>query len=266
MQTPVIESLGARVRRYVYLWVVLGIVVVLLGGYAAGFRMGPGLTVVRVGTLIVKDIPAGTAVYADQASRGIASGGPLHMSLVPGTHTIIVAAPNMEPWEKAIQISSSETTTISPILVPMKPTALRLSEPEAGTARALAAAIALPTEQAPLILGCAAVYVSQDRVIAGPATTTPGCQMPPDFLCSAGSCEPTIIYTPPTPIRAIIPFPERTDAVIVSTGTWTYALGLDPRYPQYFAPVVQGAAPLIATGSSTSFYFIDSGNAFRIEL
>src|SRR6185437_9178686 len=110
------------------------------------------------------------------------------------------------------------------------------------------------------------VFVSDNRVVVDAATTTPGCT-PPEYLCTEGSCAPTIAYAPLATLRSVIPFPNRTDAVLVTAGEWVYAIALDPRNPRYFAPVHHGTAPSIAPASSTSpsFYMADKGGYYRFD-
>ena len=265
MKPPVVETLQSRAKRHWLLFLVLLFVIALLLGYGAGFRPGPGLTIVRVGTLTVTDLPAGTTVFTDMASRGVSNGGPFNVPLVPGTHTVIVSAPGDEPFERTVTITSNEATEVSAILVPQKPLPTILDGAEAAAAQALIAKSVLPTQGAPLSVGCADVYVLDNRVVAAPATTTPGCATPPDYMCTNGSCAPTLVYAPTTPIHDVVHFPGRTDAVIVATGPSVNVVGLDPRYPQYFAPVVKSMNPLIAEASTTGGFFVsDSGKTYFI--
>lgn len=245
---------------------VLLFVVLLLAGYAAGFRPGPGLTVVRVGTLEVTGLTPGTTIFTDLASRGTTRATSFRVALVPGTHTVIVSAPDDEPFERTVTITSHETTTISPILVPQKPVPTVLEGAAAANAALAISAAAMPTPGAPLTVGCTNVYVMDNRVLAAPATTTPGCEVPPEYLCTNGSCAPTLAYAPTTPIHSVIPFPGRTDAVIVATGPSVNVIGLDPRYPQYFAPVIKAEDPRIGTASTSGFYLFDSGASYFIAL
>ncbi|HVW71547.1 MAG TPA: PEGA domain-containing protein [Candidatus Paceibacterota bacterium] len=266
MKAPPVESLSSRLKRHWLLLLVMLFVAALLCGYAAGFRPGPGLTVVRVGTLEVAGIPPGTTVYTDLASRGMAGAAAFTVPLVPGTHTVIISAPNDEPFERTVSITSNQTTVLSPILVPQKPTPLVLDGDAAATANTSIAKAIMPTQTSPLAIGCASVYVLDNRVIAAPATSTPECAAPPEYMCTNDSCAPTLAYAPTTPIRSVIPFPGRTDAVIVATGPSVNVVGLDPRYPQYFAPVIKATSPAIGEASTTGFYISDLGKTYFIGL
>ncbi len=262
---PDSETIQKHLRRHLILLFVGLFLVIIIGGYAFGYRPGPGLTIVRVGTLIVTDLPTGSSLYADQSPRGTTQkAGSLSADLVPGNHTIIVDVPNQEPWSAIVAIDSSKTVTVSPILVPRQPDPKKLSGDDAVVAARAVSLTKFPTEAAPLSMGCTNVFVSANRVIVSMATTTPSCT-PPEFLCSDNVCSPTIVYAPVAPLHSVIPFPNRTDAVIVSAGDWVYALGLDPRSPQYFAPIVRGTAPMLGTASSTTFYVQDAGHTYSVS-
>lgn len=257
------EHVLAFARHHVVLLLLVLFIVLIGGVYIAGYRPGPGLTLERVGTVTVDGIPAGTSVYADLTSRGTSTGGSVSMTLLPGTHTVIVDAPDYQPWEKILSVTSSETTHISPVLVKKVPEKQSIIGGTAGL-MAAAATSTLPTQSAPLVMGCQAVYVSENRIIADAlpaASSSPAC-VPPDYLCSAGACEPTVVYPPADTLRSIVPFPGRTDAVVISVGEWVYVLGLDPRTPQYFAPLARGTAPVVLPESTTTVDVVDGQSVF----
>jgi hypothetical protein len=258
------EKLKKHLKRHLLFWIVVLFIAVLAGGYLAGYRPGPGLTIVRVGMVSFADLPKGTNVYADQAPHGTAkNGGTLAIDLVPGNHTLIVSAPDMEPWVGIVSVKSNQTADISPIFVPSAPHPKLLSGTDKTDAIKAFGSVTVPSEAAPLRMGCTDVYVSGNRVVTAPATTTPDCTAP-DYLCSEGSCAPTISYAPTAPVRSVIPFPNRTDAVIIATGEWVYAISLDPRSPQFFAPVLQGTLPTLAPVSTTTFNVSDAGSYYSV--
>jgi hypothetical protein len=257
------EQVLAFLKRHVVLLLLVLFIVIVGGAYLAGYRPGPGLTVERVGTVVVDGIPAGTSVYADLTSRGTSTGGSVSMTLLPGTHSVIVDAPDYQPWEKIVSVTSSKTSHISPVLVkkePLKESVIGGTEPFF----AAAATSTLPTQASPLIMGCQMVYVSDNRVIAEalPAASSTSPCTPPDYLCTEGACEPTVVYPPSDTLRSVVPFPGRTDAIVVSVGEWVYVLGLDPRTPQYFAPLARGTAPVVLPESTTTVDVVDGQSVF----
>jgi len=255
-------ALVKSLKRNWLLWLVVAFVVILAAAFFAGFRPGPGLTLIRVGTLVVADIPAQTDVFVDQEYRGTSNGSPLKASLVPGTHSVIVDAPGMQPWNTVLTIESKTDLAVSPILVPKAPERALLTGEAATAAADAIRATVLPTEAAPLLVGCNAISISNNRVIAAPAS---GCDAP-EYLCSEGVCAPTIVYSPASPIRSVIPFPGRTDAILVATGEWVNILDIDPRNPQFFAPLGRGTAPFIAAEDEDSIYLSDKDKFYSFSL
>lgn len=234
-------------RKYLVLTIVVAFFVVLVVAYLFGYRIGYGVTLERVGTLNLPNLPAGTTVYVDQVSRGTESAtSSMSVSLVSGEHNVMVSTPGDYPWNDLVSIESGSKTVASPILVPMQPDVTKLSGSAAQEATARIASTTLPTETSPLTLanGCEHVYVSNNQVLAD-AVSVPGC-VPPTYL-SATSSEATIIFSPASSLLAVLPYPNRQDALLIGMNNVLYAVTLDPRSPRFFAPVLGGTAPQFGT-------------------
>lgn len=259
-----------KILRGYWFLVGLALIIVIVGaGYFAGYRVDEaGIT--RVGTLVIHGLPDGAAVYLDKSSRIFAREGTATAALTPGTHSVIVAAAGMQPWNEVFQVAASENVVLPPILVPIKIPATDLSGSDAAAAKALVAAAKLPTKATPLKLadGCALVYASGNRVLAD-GTTTPTCVPPAYLSCAAksaenptGACATTIIRGNAEPVRAIVPYPGRDDALVVLAGNIVYVLELDPRDPQFIAPIfrdqVTGIAPY-----ATSSVVVTNGSVYE---
>ena len=238
------ETIYSFLRRYAILLALLLVIVIIAGFYLAGFRVGPG-GVQRVGVLTLSELPADTKVYVDQTLKTTSNGQRVKFELVPGSHSIIVDAPNEYPWSSIVKVASGHETTIDPFLVATKVSVTPLTGDQQKAALAAIASSTLPTEAAPLHLanGCATLYVSSDnQLIEDAASSTPGCT-PPAYLCLNGSCAPTIIFAPVAPLTFVAPFPGRQDALLVAFAGSLYALAVDPTNPQFFAPLVRSANP-----------------------
>src|SRR3989344_1726192 len=105
------------IRRHSILTALIIIVALLVAGYSFGYRLGAGFSVLRVGILVVENVPEGTAVYVDGAARGAVYDAPISISLLPGNHSVIVDAKNTRPWNEIVEIVSSEQTVIQPLLI-----------------------------------------------------------------------------------------------------------------------------------------------------
>jgi hypothetical protein len=269
-RTPVNPVL-ANLRKFQYLIIAIVIIFALAFAYELGYRIGPGLTLARVGTISLTNLPKGASIYTDQTLRGVtANAGTQNEDLVAGSHTVIVSETGDYPWSALVSINSGKTTTADPIFVPMQPNVTPIASTSTAYKSDVAAiaSTTLPTELQPLVLenGCVTVYVSANQVVASAATTTPGCATPPAFLCTAGSCSPTIVFAPVHPLTGVFAFPGRQDALVVEFDNTLYALSLDPRSPQFFAPILTGTNPIAGTLSDGTIVVNNNGAVYKVNL
>lgn len=264
----------AALKSYWLLVLVVVLVILIAAGYFTGYRLdGGGIT--RVGTLTLTGLPEKTAVYIDASRRVRASGGKAELSLTPGTHSVIVDSEGNDPWNEIVEIEPAKDVTVSPILVAASIKKVMILGADKDKALALTRTISLPTKARPLALanGCASVYASGGRIIAE-ATTSPSCAAIPPYLSCApassenpsGACAPTIIFTPSAALSAVIPFPGRQDALIVWAGKLVYVLELDPREPQFFAPIFKGAVTGVAPWSAASVIVTNGTEVLELPL
>jgi hypothetical protein len=256
-------------KRYLLLIIAVVFILLLAIPYALGYRIGPGVKLERVGTLELTGLPKGASVYVDQSlQKTTTKAGNLNTELVGGSHSVIVSVPGDYPWNTIVAITSHKTTTMNPIFVGETPIATLLSGTDRDAALAGIASTTLPTEAKPLLLanGCAAVYVADNQLLAE-ATTTSGCTTPPAYLCdNAGTCSPTIIFSPVSPLTFVAKYPYRQDALVVQIDNVLYAIALDPRTPQFFAPILTATQPIIGTLPDGTVVVHNGSSVFRITL
>ena len=182
------------------------------------------------------------------------------MSLLPGTHSVVVDSDGFQPWNELVTITEGEVTHVRPLLV-----AKDIQEKEvpveslADASRAIALST-LPTQNAPLLLseGCVAVYVAGNRIVATRTDATDCSPVP--YLCTEksieefGACLPTIIFETGEALRGLIAYPGRNDALILASSNIAYIIELDPREPRFFAPIppAKGADIRIAPWTDSS--------------
>lgn len=256
-------SLWESIRRWWPALVLVLFFLILGGGYAAGYRLGPGLALERLSTLTITDLPQGTTLYLDEKAQKVPAQGALMLRVLPRDHSILALADGYWPWVAIISVPQGGLMARS-LLIPRSPTVTIL----AGSARTAAAralsATKLPPETAPLTLpeSCIRLYVANNAVIGEPSE---GCT-PPPFLCDDSSCGPTIILSSTEKIASVLPYPGRTDALLVVAGSHVYGLALDPRTPRALAPVLTGNAPQIAALGDGTVVGKDGSTIFSLTL
>jgi hypothetical protein len=250
---------------------VIGFVVLILLiaiPYMLGYRIGPGVKIERVGTLDLANIPAGSSIIIDQNfTRTTKAPGDASYELLTGSHSIIVSAPGDFPWNALVPITSGKNTVVTPILISEHPNITLLSGSDQTTAQQTIASSTLPSKTNPLVLadGCANVYVSNNQIIAE-AQNAPGCT-PPAFLCDTlTSCSPTVIFSPLSSLGGVARFPGRQDALVIEFDNVLYAIDLDPRTPQYFAPILGATSPKMGTLPDGTIVVQNGTAVFRINL
>jgi hypothetical protein len=251
------------------LLIILILVIVAIGVlYGLGFRIGYGVHLERVSTLTLTNVPNGSSIFIDQTLRTTTTAtSSVKEELVSGSHAIIISAPGDYPWNTITTVASGKPTTVNPIFVSTEPHVTPLSGTAETAAVSAIASTTLPTFTHPLTLanGCAIVYASNNQVIADFASTTPGCT-PPPYLCSGTSCGSTIIYSPVSPLKMVAPFPGRQDALVIQVQNILIALALDPRSPQFFAPILTATSPVIGTLPNGSVVIKNGTAVFRVKL
>jgi hypothetical protein len=172
-----------------------------------------------------------------------------------------------QPWEGLVDVPEDADTSVDAFLIPKTVTPKELLDTDAASALKLIAAAKLPDASSTLLLldGCADVFVSTNRILAQ-QSASPTCAPVPYLSGNEGSSTPTIIYAPVQTLHSVVPYPGRSDALIVTAGTQIYALALDPRSPRAFAPLISGVAPVLAEQSDGTLLISDDGHVYSLVL
>jgi len=234
----------------------------------SGFRIGPGPSFVRLGTLSVTNLPEGSTAYIDIVRALPLEDGTITASLMPGLHTIIIETPGNQPWSELFTVPSASSTSLHPILVPVSVKSERIAGADYAHANTQVWQTLLPSRSRPIIVanGCAEVYVSGNLIVAN-ASSTHGTQcVPPAFLCDGDTCNATVVYETPDAPRSVLKHPTREDALIVASGGLLYLLELDPREPQFTAPLYKSAFVKAGLWDETSVVVSDGTSIFVIDI
>lgn len=246
------------VKKHWFLTLFVLVIGILTLAFLAGYRPGPYGLPVKAGTLTVQNAPDGANIFIDSTRRHVVKNGRASLQLAPGTHTVIVDYGTSYPWNELVTITSDKTTTVTPLFVNSDTKAAQVEEARIAEATRALATRALPTKAAPLTLdnGCLRFYVSGTRILGEAGTE--GCVVPEYLACTEeakaefGACLPTVIFESGDTLESVLPYPGRTDALILASGNLVYVLEIDPRDPRFFAPLIKGPNVRAAAWSETS--------------
>jgi hypothetical protein len=261
------HSLTFVKKNWALLLIVL-IIVVIVSGLSLGYRIAPGLKIVRNGTLSLYNLPTGTIVFTDESRRTNEKNGTVSIALLPGSHTVIVDSPQYQPWNELFMVTDAKETVLNPLYIPTQSKTRAVPAENLSIAQNAIWSGTLPSKAKPLSVagGCAFVYAEQNNIIAEASTTATGCSIP-EFLKSAdGSYAPTVVYSAEQ-LNAVLPFPGRGDTLIIASGVTLYALEIDPRQPQFFRSLAKGTSSVHAGyGSDSVLYASDGTKTVSISL
>lgn len=252
-------------------WLVISlfsILVISVGSlYAAGYRIGPNISLVKTYTLTITDIPKGSSVFADYAPRGKSTENSMVINLMPGNHTILVSSKNYSPWAGLVTVPNDSNATVKALMIPKSISGTLLTGKQAKAARAVISKSKLPTKEEPLRLadGCALVYVSSSNEIVASPVTTQSCT-PPPFLCIDNSCANTVIFPKTKKLTSLLVFPNRKDALLAIIGQNIFAMSLDPRSPRTFVSVLHGIAPKMNARRDGTVVVSDQSSVYTLSL
>jgi len=258
------------ILRYILIAIAL-LAVVLIIGFAAGYRFGPGLSIVKVGTIEVTNLPSGTTVIlnedrkttTNEAVDSFRIGG-----VLPESHTLLVSREGYWPWAKDVVVPENETITFAPFFVPRSSTGVIITDtdPAYATIRGQITSHELPRSDSPLYSNdeTIAVWVNDKAVHA----RWEGEGTPPYFFCTGGICPTeTVVFTAFEDVRDLSFLPGRRDVLAIATGHGVIALEMDRRgTPQNFQPIYEGQSPIFAPGATSTLYVLDEPYLYEISI
>lgn len=218
--------------------------------FTLGFRITNGLSVVYAPRITITDVPQKAVLFVD--NKKTATSGTKHTIVArisPGDHSLVVGAPNYNPWVELISVTQ-EPQTLRAIMTlrSIDGTVLTKKDPEWKTAtKLLAAPYTLPNKNLPLQLGTNTVIANETHV----AVIENG--------------KEKVIFTPVEGnISSVLPFPGRDDVVVVVSGPTVYLVEIDTKKPQTINTLLNGLQPHIVTDGKT-LYGKDGDTTFRLD-
>lgn len=238
--------------------------------YLLGYRFGPGVSIIRTGSIVVEVPKAGTKVYLDTKKRKTTTQPREEVRfsyLSPEDHLVIAAKDGYYPWTKALKVRESKVSRLRPFLVPSNPSGFIITgeDPEYEKILSLTSGNALPSRLTKKTSadGKMAVWFENGGIRAewlGAEENIPG------EFCSGDTCDREIeAVTLSQNPRNIDFYPGRNDVLIIAGGENIFAVDIDRHGLQNFQPVYKGATPWFGLGAGTLFVR-DGGVLMEIKL
>ncbi len=252
--------------------------------YSKGFRFDLHrslnvISFIKPGDVVIQGLQREDRVLIDGKEVPITiSSSTATVSLSTGEHQIIVSRNNAFPYAKTLWTNENEGTTIHPFLLPLTPIArsVRFDNAEGKSLLDLIKARKVPTETNPrrsedpkgtgdVVLA----YATGTSIIAvwnGDVKNTP-----PAFCTgdTESGCGRYLLVTKLTePLDGLEFYPQRNDALIISTGGNVYAIELDQRPIQNFQPIYTGKGKTLfmAVPQSRGIFILATSTLLGIEL
>lgn len=271
---------------------ILILVLVAIGGgfFAAGYRIDKNFKVAKVGIFIAAGLSSDTKIFVDGLRQGLttASGENFEARLKPGEHSILVSRDGYWPWLKKVLVKSSETVIVYPFEVRQGASVSMIAKTDPNYSILLdkvkkAAAPVEPAdkrvEDAAPPIGAkiqnvvpnarisddekTALWLSGHKVKA--AWLSP--DSPPAAFCESDACAEIIeAFSSPLQITNIEFMRDRNDVFIIGTSEGVYAIEFDKRGLQNFQPVYEDRGLRFVRIADSLYIINGSGDLLRLPI
>ncbi len=239
-----------------HLWEIISLLVfvIFITGYFLGYRFKDNFTIGKIGFVSI-DIPlTQTSVFIDEREKAKTEkdGEDVKVSLSPREHSIIVSHPGYFPWTKKFRVQSSETTNLSPILIPTNASGqiITKEDPEYWSLWSKITYNKLPVKDSPQISEdkSAKIWVEENTIIHETGSTT------------------ISILKPISDIKNISFYKNRSDGVIFSTSDSVYMIEADKTNTQNFMPIYRGQSPAFIKTAPDFIYILDGETLMQVVI
>ncbi len=248
----------------------LAILLASLGAYFAGYRI-LDLKVVKVGSITLASVAAGTTIYLDgEETQAVRESGSVTIrGVLPGEHTVILGRDSYWPWSKEVRVESDAEEIVAPFAVPQSTNGIIIpstnpryedikKEVERATGKTYSASAPLLSAD-----GTVALWTEGETIFA--RWTREGGA--PRWFCKESCEEPvTVLTSSETPIRQISFFPGRNDVVLLATREGIFALEIHKEGTQNFQPLYKGIRPIFVETENGTLYVLDQEVLFEATL
>lgn len=227
------------------------IIILFIFFYKIGYRIGPGISIGKVGVVNINVPFKETNIFVDGKNKFSSSkeNDVLNIKLSPGKYSVIVSKEGYFPWNKDLYVKSNDKISISPIFVSKNPSGEIINEidPEYWKIKNLIEQNKLPTKNSPIISsdGKTKVWIESNSIM------------------SEMDGKIKTVITPEFAIKNISFYKNRSDAIIFSSADSVNMIEIDSENFQNFMPIYKGNSPRFVE-TDQNFIYIDDNSVLML--
>lgn len=250
---------------HIVLTIIAIVVLVAVGFYIAGFRVGK-FGIAKAQTVSIIELPEETEVFLDNKSIGFKEGN-VELALAPGLHSIILSKVGFWPYIENIELTKGipVRTTIKPFFFLQNPSGVLIgsNDPEYNVIISLFNKKLSPSETSPVTSsdGSMQIYVKDERITAkwlGDAEDKP------TYFSTDGNI--SSVFNPVTEVRSLAFYKDRNDVMIVAMQDGIFALEINPNGTQNLQPLFEGKEPDFRIGTDGKLYAKDENTLMLLSI
>ncbi|QSH39489.1 hypothetical protein JXR01_00545 [Candidatus Kaiserbacteria bacterium] len=243
-------------KKYIFAGgIVVAVIVLAFGVISQAGYVFSGPYLVKGGVLEITNAVPDSAVFIDshRVGRIQNNGSGEFLGIKPGMRNVLVAHPERWPWILDFDIDAGSTMTLAPLQVLEETDGEVLSnaaDPVRIRAEQEIAQYREPTRIQPLNRTGILVWVEGSNI-----------------LTQDGDIVRTV-FSSTSPIRNVLWYGDRNDAIIVATQTNVFALDLRASSLQNFQPIYSGGSPKAAADPirSNKLFIEEAGQYFSVSI
>lgn len=242
---------------------------VFVGFFVSGYRINSNFSIIKPGKIVVLSPLPKTKVLVDGGHYAVTqkTNEILTQTISSGIHVLSLSKDEFYPWQKAIEVKPNETITLKPFLIKKvyPKTEILEADPEYEKIK-WDIMYATPKDITDKKISAnenMSVWVEGNDIYAEWLKNK---EVAPYRFCDDMPCEMArVVFQGKDEIRSLDFLPKRDDVLIMATQNGIYALEIDNRGMQNFAPIYEGVSPKFIVNKNNEILVEDNNKILKIE-